>query len=85
MMQITRNVTMEEWGFLSRGQYLMHDRDRKYCPAFQQLIDAAGVTRVPLPARSPNLNVYAECWVRSVKRNVSHRGSCLGKRHSAMR
>jgi putative transposase len=25
------------------------------------------VTRVPLPARSPNLNAYAERWVRSVK------------------
>jgi putative transposase len=36
-------------------------------PAFQQLIDAAGVTRVPLPPRSPNLNAYAERWVRSVK------------------
>jgi transposase InsO family protein len=67
MVQVARNVTMEEWGFLSSGQYLIHDRDGKYCPAFQQLIDATGVTRVPLPARSPNLNAYAERWVRSVK------------------
>jgi transposase InsO family protein len=58
---------MEEWGFLSPGQYLIHDRDEKYCPAFQQIIDAAGVTRVPLPPRSPNLNAHAERWVRSVK------------------
>jgi putative transposase len=67
MMQIARNVTMEQWGFLSPGQYLIHDRDGKYCPAFQQIIDAAGIKRVPLPARSPNLNAYAERWVRSVK------------------
>jgi transposase InsO family protein len=67
MVQVARNVTMEEWGFLSPGQYLIHDRDGKYCPAFQQIIDAAGVTRVPLPPRSPNLNAYAERWVRSVK------------------
>jgi transposase InsO family protein len=67
MMQMARNVTMAEWGFLAPGQYLIHDRDGKYCPAFQQLIDAAGVTRVPLPPRSPNLNAYAERWVRSVK------------------
>ena len=39
MVQMTRNVTMEEWGFLSPGQYLIHDRDGKYCPAFQQIID----------------------------------------------
>jgi transposase InsO family protein len=67
MMQIARNVTMEQWGFLPPGQYLMHDRDGTYGPAFQQIIDAAGVTRVPGPSRSPNLNAYAERWVRSVQ------------------
>jgi putative transposase len=60
MMQVARNVTMEEWSFLSPGQYLIHDRDGKYCPAFQRIIEDAGVKRVPLPARSPNLNAYAE-------------------------
>jgi transposase InsO family protein len=67
MVQVARNLTMEEWGVLSPGQYLIHDRDGKYCPAFHQLIDAAGITRVPWPPRSPNLNAYAERWVRSVK------------------
>ena len=67
MMQVARNITIEEWGFLSPGQSLIHDRDGKYCPAFQEIIDAAGITRVPLPPRSPHLNAYAECWVRSVK------------------
>jgi putative transposase len=67
MMQVARNVTMEHWGFLSSGQYLIHDRDGKYCSAFQQVIDTSGVKRVVLPARSPNLNAYAERWVRSVK------------------
>jgi hypothetical protein len=42
MMQVARNITMEEWGFLSPGQNLIHDRDGKYCPAFQQLLDPAG-------------------------------------------
>jgi putative transposase len=67
MIQVARHVTMDEWGFLSPGQYLIHDRDNKFCPAFQRLIDEAGVKRVPLPPRSPNLNAYAERWVRSVK------------------
>jgi putative transposase len=56
MTQVARNVTMEAWGFLSPGHYLIHDRDGKYCPALQHTIAAAGVTRVPLPPRSPNLN-----------------------------
>src|SRR5690242_10258978 len=45
MVQIARSVTMEQWGLLAPGQYLIHDRDVKYCLAFQQMIDAAGVTR----------------------------------------
>jgi putative transposase len=73
MVQVARQVTMEEWGCLSPGQYLLHDRDEKYCPAFQQIIDDAGVQRVPLPPRSPNLNAYAERWVRSVQEEaLSH-------------
>jgi transposase InsO family protein len=79
MRQVARNLTMEEWGFLSPGQYLIHDRDGKYCPAFQQLIDAAGVTRVPLPPRSPNLNAYAERWVRSVKEECLSRFILFGE------
>src|SRR5437870_13619352 len=46
MAQMARNMTMEEWGCLSSGSYLIHDRDWKYCPAFQRTIEAAGVTRV---------------------------------------
>jgi transposase InsO family protein len=80
MMQMARNVTMEEWGFLAPGQYLMHDRDSKFCPAFQQIIEAAGIKRVPLPARSLNLNAYAERWVRSVKDEVLSRMILFGQR-----
>ena len=76
-LQVARNLTMEEWGFLSPGQYLIHDRDGKYCPAFQQLIDTAGVKRVPLPPRSPNLN--AERWVRSVKEECLSRLILFGE------
>ena len=79
MVQVARNVTMEEWGFLSAGQYLIHDRDGKYCPAFQQIIDAAGVNRVPLLPRSPNLNAYAERWVRSVKEECLSRFILFGE------
>jgi transposase len=46
MVQVARNVTMEEWGFLAPGQYLIHDRDTKFCAAFQHIIDEAGVERV---------------------------------------
>src|SRR2546422_1243579 len=79
MMQVARNVTMEEWGFLPPGQYLIHDRDTKFCAAFQQIIDDAGVERVVLPPRSPNLNAYAERWVRSVKEECLSRMILFGE------
>jgi transposase InsO family protein len=83
MMQVARNITMHEWGFLAPGQYLIHDRDGKYCPVFQQIIDVAGVKRMPLPPRSPNLNAYAERWVRSVKEEALSRLILFGE--SALR
>ena len=80
MVQVARNVTMEAWGFLSPGQYLIHDRDTKFCAAFQHLIDEAGVERVVLPPRSPNLHAYAERWVRSIKEEALSRLILFGER-----
>ena len=79
IVQVARNMTMEEWGFLSPGQYLIHDRDAKFCAAFQQIIDDAGIERVVLPPRSPNLNAYAERWVRSVKDEALSRMILFGE------
>jgi putative transposase len=79
MVQVARNLTMEAWGFLSPGQYLIHDRDAKFCAALQQIIDDADVERVVLPPRSPNLNAYAERWVRSVQDEALSRMILFGE------
>jgi putative transposase len=79
MVQVARNVTMEDWGCLFPGQYLIHDRDAKFCTAFQRIIDDAGIERVVLPPRSPNLNAYAERWVRSVKEEALSRMMLFGE------
>ena len=73
MTQIARNLTMADVGFLVDHRYLIHDRDGKYCPAFDGTLTDGGVTPVQLPPRSPNLNAHAERWVRSVK------DECLSK------
>src|SRR5215467_9143539 len=67
MEQQARNVTMKDWGFLAHSRYLLHDRDGKFCPVFREVIQAGKVKPLKLPARSPNLNAFAERWVRSVK------------------
>jgi len=73
MKQIARNAAMDEWGFLDGCQYLIHDRDTKYCQSFRDIIVSGDVKTLPLPARSPNLNAFAERWVKSVK------DDCLSK------
>ena len=60
MKQIARNLTMEEWGVLKPGQYLIHDGDKKCGASCRQILDDAGFKRVPLPPRSPWLNGTAE-------------------------
>jgi putative transposase len=67
MQQMARNATGEEWGFLEQRQYALHDRDTKFCSVFRDTLAAGGIKPIQLPARSPNLNAYAERWVRSVK------------------
>jgi len=49
---------------------LIHDRDTKYCESFRDIIESGDVKTLPLPARSPNLNVFAERWVKSLKEEV---------------
>ena len=67
MKQIGRNISMEQWGFLTNCRYLLHDRDGKFCPSFDEIIELGNVKPISLPARSPNLNAFSERWVKSVK------------------
>ena len=42
MGQMARNVTLADIGFLSGCRYLLHDRDAKFCAAFDGILEAAG-------------------------------------------
>jgi transposase InsO family protein len=67
MSQAARNATFEESGYLNGCRYVLHDRDARFCADFRETLAAGGVKCLPLPPRSPNLNAFAERWVRSVK------------------
>lgn len=54
-------------GVLAGKKHLIHDRDPLYTEKFDSILKAAGVDPVKLPPRSPNLNAYAERFVRSIK------------------
>jgi putative transposase len=77
--QQARNVTMKDWGSLSRSRYLLHDRDGKFCSGFREVIKAGKVRPLKLPARSPNVNAFAERWVRSVKEECLSRLILIGE------
>jgi putative transposase len=81
MQQIARNLTDDEDGFLKGARYLIHDRDPLFTRAFREGLESSGVKSVKLPARSPNLNAYAERFVRSIKSECLAQIIPLGERH----
>jgi transposase InsO family protein len=67
MTQLSRNLTDAESGSLRSAHYLIHDRDPLFTKEFAKRLEVSGVRPVKLPTRSPNLNAYAERFVRSIK------------------
>jgi len=68
MLQVAKLLTDSEDGFLQGKRYLIHDRDSLYrTDGFHGILRASGIEPVKLPARSPDMNCYAERFVKSVK------------------
>jgi transposase InsO family protein len=81
MRQIARNLVDCEEGFLVNCRHLIHDRDPLFTHAFAGTLRRAGVNPVKLPVRSPNLNSYAERFVRSAKSECVGQVIPIGERH----
>jgi transposase InsO family protein len=81
MGQVARNLTDIEDGFPQRTRYLIHDHDPLFTAQFGRILEDSGVRPVKLPARSPNLNAYAERFVRSIKSECLAQIIPLGERH----
>jgi len=79
MSQIGRNLTDVVDGLLAGKRYLIHDRDPLFTEEFLSILKAAGVESVKLPPRSPNLNAYAERFVRSIKESCLERLILFGE------
>ena len=74
MLQVARNASDAENGFLREKKYLLMDRDTKFSEAFRFILEQTGMKAVCLPPRSPNLNSNLERFMRSIKEE------CLGCR-----
>jgi hypothetical protein len=79
MLQIARNLTDAEQGALHGKSHLIIDRDTKYSAQFRRLMAEARTAVIRLPPRSPNLNAYAERFVRSIKEECLDRMILIGQ------
>ena len=85
MEQLARNLTDPVEGCLRTASHLIHDRDLLDTRVFGEILTGGGVQPIRLPPKSPNLNAYAERFVRSIKgvsqsRGPAWRGSCTPAR-----
>ena len=79
MLQIGRNVTDTQSGALHAKRYLIIYRDTKYSEQFRRVIQDSGTKVIRLPPMSPNLNAYAERFVRSIKDECLDRMIFIGQ------
>jgi putative transposase len=50
-----------------RLRFLVHDRDAKFCRAFDDVFRSEGVEVLLTPVQAPNANAYAQRWVGTVR------------------
>ena len=59
---------------------LIHDRDSKYSAGWASVFEGVGWKMVKLPPRSPNLNAFAERFVRSIKEECLNQLILVGEK-----
>jgi transposase InsO family protein len=62
-------------------RYVIHDRDSKFTAHGDALLGDVGSKVIRLPVQSPNLNAYAERWVRTVREECLDRVIVLNEDH----
>ena len=73
MLQVARNLSDADDGFLRGKKYLLMDRDTKFSDSFRSILEQAGVQAVRLPPRSPDLSPHIERFMRTLKDECLHR------------
>lgn len=83
MAQTARNMSMifGEEPAEYRPTHIIRDRDAKFTDQFCSILESDGLEFRPIPARSPNLNPYAESWVGRTKQEVLDHFLVCGEKH----
>ena len=82
MKERALELTDPNTGFITEngGTTLIHDRDGCFVnDDFKDTLKSRGVECLPLPARSPNLNAYAERFVQTVKYECLNKADIIGE------
>jgi putative transposase len=79
ILQLARNLVDPWTGFLTSSRLLIHDRATVFSERFRQLLRSGQVEPLRLPARSPNLNAYAERFVRTIRQECLDRMVFFGE------
>lgn len=67
MAQVARNLTDHIDGLLRNKRFLIVDRDSTFDTHFGQILKNAGVELVKTARRAPNMNAFAERFVRTIQ------------------
>jgi putative transposase len=64
-----------------RVQYVLRDRDAKFCHSFDDLFRSEDAEVVLTPVHAPNANAFAERWVGTVRAECLDWLLIVGRRH----
>ncbi len=79
--QIARNLTDAREDRDTPVRFLVHDRDKRFGPTFDEVFRAEGIEIIRTPWRAPKANAYAERFIRTVRTECLDRLLIVGERH----
>jgi putative transposase len=65
--QIARNLSDARENRDQPIRFLVHDRDNRFSPVFDEVFRAEGIDIIRTPWRVPKANAYAERFIRTVR------------------
>jgi len=82
LAQQARNLAMYFDGQgAAKPTHIVRDRDSKFTEQFCAIVENDGIEFKLIPPRSPNLNLFAERWIESVKRECLDDFIVFGEAH----
>ncbi|WP_306320011.1 MULTISPECIES: integrase core domain-containing protein [unclassified Streptomyces] len=74
-------MDLEDAGQAPAIKYLIRDRDAKYPPAIDDIVEQAGITTTLTGIRIPRMNSITERWVRTLRRELLDRTLIWNEHH----